>query len=577
MKLRLLSTPLALLTALAAFGCSSSSTKAPAGGDSGTTPTEAGTDSGKSDGSVDTGGGGSDAESDAAPLPKPTGTLLVGTDSGQLIGVTSDNYVIYEEANATGTSGSIFAVPTAGGTPKLVAALTTTSFFATVQGALVLVWPGLSTNGVGPVSSWTSTGGIHSITTASYYAQFGVSSDGTHLVYTANVPDSAKTGDVVVANIDGTDPKTLLTGISLQGACTPLMGFEGTGSGTYFLASYCPTATGDAGTDAGSADGGTAGATLSNWTGASWTETDMATNLPLLTGVCGAAPTACALWSTDKSATKAVVTTAANELEALPLPSGAAISVDDVGAQTQFGVLRSDGSGVIYATAGGLLKQSPLPAAAPATLVTTGTTPVTILQVSPDSNYVMYSTAVDTSNGFENLYLASTKTAGTPVTLSSTMTALTTGVDFTTDSSHALYYTDGASLTNPNGGASPGTVGTLTSIPVAGGSPTALGPMVWDGFVGAGTTVIFQGNFIPSATSGDGIADILVADVSSSKAATTIVQASDVIASLGDDGFVLTADKSKLIYSFSIDQSASADADVDAGPDLNGIYIIAVP
>ena len=101
--------------------------------------------------------------------------------------------------------------------------------------------------------------------------------------------------------------------------------------------------------------------------------------------------------------------------------------------------------------------------------------------------------------------------------------------------------------------------------------------MVWDGFVGAGTTVIFQGNFIPSATSGDGIADILVADVSSSKAATTIVQASDVIASLGDDGFVLTADKSKLIYSFSIDQSASADAGVDAGPDLNGIYIIAVP
>jgi hypothetical protein len=593
MKLSLRLAP--VVTAIALVACGGT-TKSAGPGDAGPDSSRP-QDSGKPDGTMqeDTGAG------DSAPPPIPTGTWLLPSDTIQALhGVTSDGYAIYSEVTGTKVE-SIFAISIAGGTPKKIidldAAAGVGGFVVLVEGSVVLVWPGVSKNDVGALSVWTSTGGVHQLSTLSYFLVSAVSADNKSVLFTSNVNSAGLQGDLYVAGVDGSSPTALVTGISLQGSCAALAGF----SGSYAVASYCtlpePADGGapDAGEDAGPVEAGAADAgageagvpsvaTLSNFAGPTWTRTDMLLNLSVSPKQCATAATmangqsvltGCGLWSGDKGGTKVIVTTGAGELQALPLPTGAPINVDTIGAN-QFGILRSDGTAVLYATAAKSLKQSPLPAAAPTTLVPSGVTGIT--QLSQDDNWALYYQNRDSTTGISDLYLSSTVTPGTPITLSSAMTAITFAIDFTTDSKYAVYYADAVQLPAMGAVPSPGLVGTLTTMPVAGGKANTIAANVWSNLSAAGSKVVFQGNYVPAAnpvSAGQGIADILSVDVSGSAAPTLIVPQADAT---GVGGPLLTSTLDKIVYTFSSSGANAGDAgNPDSGPDLNGLYIVPVP
>ena len=558
--------------------------------------TDGSKDGGKPDGTMtDSGDAGA---GDAAPLAIPTGTLLVPSDQIQLLGVTADGYAIYAEVT-TAKVESIYAVSVAGGSPKKIVDLITTgggefSYSINPNSNVVLTFPGLSKLGVGQVHVWTAAGDDHLLANLSYFLSVSVSSDGKSVMYANNVTTNGLEGDIYVAGTDGSNPTALVKGISLQGACAPVAGF----SGSYVVASYCslPQASDGGAPEAGEPDGGAVDAgspdagpatvaTLSNFASPGWTQTTMLTNLPLAPKSCGTAATmangqsiltSCGLWSGDKGGTRVALATASGDLQVLPLPTGAPIMVDTLGPNAFDFFMRPDGMGVLYTTSTKALKSSPLPAAAPKMLAT-GIGGIT--QLSPDNNYVLYYDNRDSTTGIQDLYMTSTS-GGTPVTLASTMNAITFAVDFTTDSKYATWYANALQLPVPSGAStSPGLVGDLTTTPVAGGKNNTVETVVWSNLSAAGSKVVFQDNYAPfinPPSPGLGIADILSVDVSGSATAKLICAQADAT---GAGGPFLTAAGDQIIYTFSRSGAGAGDAGAgpDAGPDLNGLYVVPVP
>ncbi len=573
MKLDLRFAPaLVALTLVACGGSSSPAQPTDAGADT----SKAG-DSGKADGTApngDSGMGGDTGGGDGA-VPVPVGTALVPGDTASLVGVTSDDYVIYGNFPMTG-SGTLNAIPLAGGTPKVITTFDSTSGFTyIIQGAVVLVWPGVSTKGVGAMSVWTSAGGAKVLSMQAYDGVAGISDDNKYVIYTTNVASTGATGDIYVAGVDGSNPTPLLTGLDLQGSCAPTAAF----SGDYVITSYCPDQqVTDAGAPeaGGGGDGGAAEvATVSNFGGATWTRTDMFTTLPITAKACATGSggtTGCGLFGADKAGKFAVVTDATGNLQALPIPSGAPIMVDNVGA-TGLGTMLSDGTAVVYTTPAKALKRSALPAVAPTTLVGTGAG--TISRVSTDNKSLMYFSMQNTSMGTIDLYLASAVTPGMPTTLDSMVTGTVVTLAFTTDSSHGIYYTGVAALPPPMGGAtSPGTVGTLFTIPVTGGTPNMVAPSVWNSLPGKGTKLLYQVNYQTTsagAANGQGIADLWSVDSAGTGPGTLIVQAADTDQTFGP---VFDSTQTKIIYNFSVSANTG---DSGSGPDTNGIYVVAAP
>jgi hypothetical protein len=508
--------------------------------------------------------------------------LLVQTDTAELFGVTSDGYAIY--AAAVGMTESLWAASITGGanqTPKKIIDFDSSlGGSIAVSGTVVLVWPGVSTKDVGSLSVWTAASGVHSLTALSYTGTFGISDDSKYVMYMAGVPDTATSGQLWVAGSDGSSPHQLLPNpIVLGDSCLPIAGF----AGDTVVASYCPAAAATDGgaADGGAADGGAGGGTavLSVFGGASWTEVDIVPDLPLQgAAVCGTG-VSCALWVADKAGKYAYATSSSGAITGYSLPSGTpTISVDNVGTSAPSIEPFTDGSGIVYTTSTKSLKYSPIPTPSPKTLVTSGATAFPTAALSADNKWAIYYTDINSTNGFSNLYLASTTTPGTPVTLSSTMNALTFGQNFTTDSTYATFYANATSLPPPMGSTtSAGFVGTLTSIPVAGGTPTAIGQNVWANLSGAGSTVIFQNNYIANGQSNVFVTG--TADVYSVPAAggtpTLIVSTADAT---GTGGPLLDSAKANLIYTYSSSGAAAGDAgSADAGPDLNGVYVVPVP
>jgi hypothetical protein len=449
----------------------------------------------------------------------PSGTQLA-TGDVTLVGVTSDNYAIY----AATSSSMLNAVPLAGGMPT---ELGTSNVRVIVNGSVVLMWTGGANGRVGQLSTWTSASGVKMLSTSSYSGATAaaVSPDGSRVMYFDGVDTGRTVGNLVVARTDGSSTTNLASGVALSmSGCAPALAFGGNTAAAAALCFAPPSNDGGAPGDGGAADGATADAAapeagtpdagavlpaiVQTYSGANWTATTVATNVqPRVT----ISPTG-----------TAVVVNSAAGLVGYPITGGTAIPIDATGVNSMF---TSDGSSILFTTTANELKRATIGSPTVTTLATTGF--ANFRAKSADDKWVLGYITLATGD-LSDLYLASATTAGTPTTLSSTVTAgLFTSDGFTRDSSHALFYTDIANGIAP--------LHSLALPPA--GTPATHSSTVWIHQAATGSKVAFSDNY----SSADNTADIRSVDTAGTAAPTLIV-------SLADADFFVSGSKDKVVY-----------------------------
>jgi len=547
--------------------CSSSSSPNPAsGGDAGEdvtgvdvgSPGDSSARDGASDSAAEANG---DGGSDAPSIPTPNGTKLAKAGSPSLYGMTSDGYAVYLKP----VSG-VMVVATSGqdaGTEINVSPPSQADggnyFDIVVVGSVVFSWPNLDTypGASGPMYVWSAATGSHLIPGLTLGGFVAASGDGSKIIYGATTSTGATTGDIVVANTDGSNPTVLESQVGA--ACVPQASFVGANQ-TDPLVAYClPT------------DAATATATLDAFQGASWTKTNLATGLkasnpnPLQPYVFSG-PWQGNVYALDSSSSNILTVSSANEAIAIAYPGGTSSNLESAAASPAYFTGSGGAVDAVYVTQAGALHASTLPTGTPATLVSSGVSYV-YGATSPDGKWGVYGTNVGTSVAGQtttDLTLFATSLPATTKSVTMFSTALFEAVGassfFTGDSTHLLW--DDAVSAASNGA---GTYTTFHAYDLASGTSTVVGGEVWLHYsIGSGTKVLYNDHStVTSNATGNGVvADIKVADVAASPLAPTLVQAG------ADVNFVLTPDQKTVVYAYT-------QGDADAG--VNGIYAVSVP
>jgi hypothetical protein len=218
----------------------------------------------------------SDAEPERQPLEAVSGSqelsgdgpqLLQAGRSQQLLAVTSDNYVVYQEGTQVFASAL-----TPGAQKQWVAEVPAGNLaFVYASGKVAFCWthpdrtrPGF---GVSPLVVWSAATGPHLADGASPIGTFATaaSSDGTSVVYPTRSSADQTTGDLELASTDLSRRTTLAAGIPMGfpfGFCRPWAAFGGGENGSQQpVALFCPP--------------GERTATLASWRGS--TRTDLLT------------------------------------------------------------------------------------------------------------------------------------------------------------------------------------------------------------------------------------------------------------------------------------------------------------
>jgi hypothetical protein len=515
-------------------GCTDLIVPASGGDDAGSGPdatTPGANDSGT--GQVADGGSGSSLSLPDGAIP-PSGTLIVPSPSASLyiIGVTSDDFVVYLDTSTV--TPTVYAISLAAGSKPVALGLADQNDNVVVAGRVVLFENDGNKKGVGRLSAWTSTAaaaaGIstHSCSAVPQSGMYAASPDGKYVLYFDDVDTDCETGTLTVAATDGSSKTSLVTSVDLTGAyCGFMLAFAGDTA----VAGYCVTSAADGALiDASLEDGGTTidVATVSAFSPPSWGQ------VPL---VVGAQPGIV----TDPSLAQ-VILIGPNGTAAYPLDGGAPVTIDPNGELGALGatpgLLADDGGVLVYTTVAEALDRSATtspPTPAPAQLAGVGTF-ADVLAISPNQQWVIGTLNTGDYPAID-LYLASITTPGPLTALSSTTTATLYGDAFTADSSRALYLT----AINSNGS------GTLVARPIAGGSPTVLNAAALADFSPSGTKVVIDGNL----DSNDGVADILVADVSSAAAPKVLVSLADLYPTMN-------MEKTTVLYTWSYDPGPSS-------------------
>jgi hypothetical protein len=502
-------------TTLVATGCGSSDSGGSTtdtgtstdGAASDTSTTDSGTgDTAKTDtGTTDSKTGDTGTTKDTSPAdvgPPPTGTKLVAGDFN-IVGVTSDDYVIVFDNG----SNALQAIPLAGGPAKTI---DDSPDAASIQGKVVFSWHGVDADNIGGLTTWTATGGAKTVSTASRASIAAASDDGTSIAYT-DAAVSAGTGNLVKSALDGTG-KVTVSAVTITDSCTVTI----QRAGTRFVASYCEAATG--------------GATVASFD-------DTGTKATLLAD-------AKQFFTFDKAATKVFVMSSAGAASIVPLAGGTATAIDTA---VDFGMIRPDGTGVLYRS-GASLKKASATGSDITTLVASGV--AGLGELSPDGNFIAYVGSSDSTTGLTDAFLASTITAGTPTTLNAaTTTDLSNfGAMFTADSSHVLFSTDVDSDSS----------GTLKTQAVSAGTARTIGTAAWYALVATGAKVAFTDGYVAGSGGDPDRADLRVVDTATT-AAPTLVQSSINVS------FGLSTAKDKVVYSYTL------------VPDSMGVYVNAIP
>jgi hypothetical protein len=488
-----------LLASWSLAGCSSMNSASPGGGGGG-----GGGDDG---GSSDTDGGaavGPDGAPCAVPNAAssnagPVGTLLASGNSLSARGTTSDGYEIYSDDAAS----QLYAVPIAGGSPQSITSLGS-KFWVTVVGQVVFAWSNVTAANVGALTIWSSAHGAQAIAPASFGIVGTSSSDGSQVLYVANVDPQGQTGDVYVANSDGSGATPLLQNQQLTG-CFPQLGF----AGSYVVVSHCDVARG-----AGPSS------TISSFLSPGWTRADLMSSAENV-------------WSADTAGTIVLVSTSAGVLVA-PIGGGPSTTIDSSGF---IGQLISGGKMAIYGTTNGALRSSSITPPSPTTL-----SPAFggFYGVSPSQSVVLYYQNQGSSG--TDVFLTSTVGPATPQALSTATNGSVNGDPFTADSTYALYSTGNDACTG---------AAAFNAYPVGGGSVVALGANVWGDWAATGAKVIYNDNFAATGGLRIGRADIEVVDLSSGATPTQIVSQADAVIDMSPA-------KDQLIYSWSLQPGPTA-------------------
>jgi hypothetical protein len=468
----------------------------------------------------------------------PSGThVYETTDPLQLYGVTSDGYAIFADTMTSNISA--VSVASANGTPQMVLANAGANASVIVNGPVVEIWANVDANFIGPLTVWTSAKGPQMLSTASLAASY-VSKDQTHVAFFDN--STATTTALAVAGVDGTGKATVVPMATVSTACQPVMGW----AANDLLAAYCGGAAappGDAGTEAGSADGGASdagasgtGTKITRFTGTGWMP------MPITT-------TATATAIEANSTADHVLFFDSGGLEAYDIATGMTAPIDKDGDSF---VITPDGTKVVYGTlvtpdagadAGAMIgpyKVSPIAAPSPTTL---GTGIFAFTSISPDGNWVLAFNQQDMTGAYSNVLLASASTAGTPQVLNMQATSSPIGDSFTGDSKFAIY-TDTITMTMTSSGNV--TSGNLNVVATSGSAmPMQLGMAVWQDAAGPASKVIFNPNWTAPTNTGFGTADLTEIDMSQ---ATPSAQ---VLVTAADANFFLTSDKMNIVYTYS--------------------------
>jgi hypothetical protein len=170
-----------------------------------------------------------------------------------------------------------------------------------------------------------------------------------------------------------------------------------------------------------------------------------------------------------------------------------------------------------------------------------------------------------------DLYLSSTTTAATAVTLDSMTTGAlfgqTSADDFTTDSKYVLWIEN---LNTAQG------IGDLYAATVAGGAPAMVASGEWQNASASGSIVIFNNNC--GGCSGmlmagkKATADLYWVDVSTTTAAALLQKSVDVPLD-GGNSIYLNPAKDHVIYTYSQDNDSTSTPPLGG----NGLYSVEIP
>jgi hypothetical protein len=331
-----------------------------------------------------------EAISESQALDDRAPQLVQAGSTQQLLAVTSDNHVLYQEGTQVFASALV-----AGALKQLVAEVPAGNLaFVYVSGKVAFCWPNPDRTrpgfGVSPLVVWSAATGPRLADSASPIGTFATaaSADGTSVLYPARSSAGQTTGDLELASTDLSSRTTLAAGIPMgfpSGFCRPWAAFAGDESSSHPVALFCQP--------------GDRTATLSSWRGS--TRTD------LLTG--GATPPFFTADERGRSFFTTLAATATTPPTAVVVSEGRApVVVDQNVARTGF--IMHDKTVVYVSRAGGQVSLKRFHPDTGARTAISGTlfnllTPlagsdlITKPWFSPDRKKVSYFTAVS-SNGF---------------------------------------------------------------------------------------------------------------------------------------------------------------------------------
>ena len=463
-------------------------------------------------GDMATSGGGDMAitgQPDMAQAVAISGTRLqMGT--WLLEGMTTDDFIVADDI----VKKNISAVSIAGGAPKVIDAAAQS---LAMHGNAVFTWDTVDkTSGAGVGNIWTSANGAKQLASASLAGEAKINAEGTYIFYTDGTASDGSTTDLYVAKVDGSGAHKITTGTDVTNACSPKGAFI---AGNKLVLSHCESGN--------TPDGGVTGARLTVYDAATGMGTDLDSGL--------------ANWlDISKAGDKVFTADSGNGGLVYAIAGGKPTKID---SDVKDGFLLPDGSAVVYRTGAGALKRSAVSSPSPTALVMTG---VNFLQryqigqevypaISSDGKYIIYSTNIDNMTGLSDLFLASTATAGMPVTLNPDQKGALFGDAFTTDGSRAIFYTMCVNVQ-----AVGGLIGKVNTVATSGGAPVQNGKNVWVSYAGKGSTLVYDDNFKSAKYHGRG--DLFSVDSAKMGAMST------TYAPQAEADFYLTTDKSKVAF-----------------------------
>lgn len=488
---------------------------------------------------------------DAGTPPTPTGTAIETGHDMVIIGVTEDGHVVYQ------TDSGISAAPVAGGhgTQLASAGDAASAPVAVVSHNVVFLWSNVDFNsGAGTLSVWTSsmTGPPKPVSTASQPPAFhsgfaAASADSSAIVFSTATSADGTTTSLAGATLSSlASPTVLASGLEGAGGCTLGAVFTGTAAPFYAVATFCEPV-----------DAGDTPATVNAYSTNAWAAGHA--------GDGGAPPLATSVttFSVDQAAKAVAVGLDGGQLEIAALGGAARVPIDTASTLPPAPLLYLSKTDkfVLYATASGALKTSPVTMSSPTTLVASAVNGLDA--VSPNEAWAFVHNGTDPNTTLpSDLSLASTATPGTPTTLvMGTTVAGVLGDAFTSDatSSYAIFMTNIVQDNNNND------VGTLCAVATA--APTKIIKLATAAVNSAtyspadlalsGTKLSFTDNF--NANIGNtGSVDLHVVDLATTTPSTIVMSGADPL-------YAVSFDKQHILYTITF------------GGSTDGIYTVPVP